>query len=336
MNIQKDYSLQTLNTFGVTATAKLYAEVSSVADLQSVLVEHKNEKKLILGEGSNVVFTQDFDGLVIQPNIKGIKILSEDETSVLVEAMAGENWDEFVGWTVEQGFGGLENLSLIPGKVGTCPVQNIGAYGVEIKDVFESLTAVHLETGKKKIFSHSDCAFGYRDSVFKNAEKGQWCIVSVVFRLDKNPVVKTSYGAIKNTLAELKITASTIADVRQAVVKIRTEKLPDPKKIGNAGSFFKNPVVSRARFLQIQAEFPDMPFYEIAENQIKIPAGWLIDTLGLKGKSFGAVGVHPKQALVLINNGDATGKDVVAVAQKIKALVQEKFAIELEIEVNIL
>ena len=282
--------------------------------------------------GSNVLFTKDWPGLILKINLTGREMITEDEGTVQIQFAAGENWHEAVLYTVERGWGGLENLSLIPGQVGTAPVQNIGAYGVEIKDHFVSLTAINIEDLTRKIFNKADCQFGYRDSVFKRAEKGKWIILSVIFELHKDPTLKLDYGTIKGML---QTKDPTVADVSKAVIDIRQSKLPDPVEIGNGGSFFKNPIVSGAALAPIKSNNPAVPNYPVGEN-FKIPAAWLIDQAGWKGYRQGEAGVHDKQALVLINHGGATGGDIWQLAQDIQADVVTKFGIKLEPEINII
>ncbi len=337
MHIQENISLKSFNTFGIQAKATYFCEVNTLEELTTFLQEKNNSTDkplLILGGGSNLLFTKDFPGIVLKNSIKGIEIIREDESHAWVRAGAGENWHNFVLQCIEMGYGGIENLSLIPGTVGAAPMQNIGAYGVEIKDVFEQLEAVEIETGKTHHFNNADCRFGYRESVFKNIYKGKFIIATVTLKLSKKPVVNTSYGAIEETLQNEGITAPTIRDVSNAVIKIRQSKLPDPADIGNAGSFFKNPVIALKVYETLKAENPEMPGYKVAEQEMKVPAGWLIEQCGWKGKRFGEVGVHKNQALVLVNYGDAKGNEVKELAFKIQASVSERFGIELTPEVN--
>jgi UDP-N-acetylmuramate dehydrogenase len=292
---------------------------------------------MILGGGSNLLLTKDVNALVLQINIKGIRVISRLENRVQVEVAAGENWHEFVCWCLKENFGGLENLSLIPGNVGTAPIQNIGAYGVELKDSFVSCEALHIQTQELKVFTKEECNFEYRDSIFKQELKGQYIITSVVFELSSQQhILKTNYGAIESELKSTGVETPTIQDVSKAVISIRNSKLPDPKIIGNSGSFFKNPVVSGSKFQILQSQFQDIPHYNISEDSIKIPAAWLIDTAGFKGKTFGNYGVHSKQALVLVNYGGASGKDILNLSLQIQNAVKLIFDIKLETEVNIL
>lgn len=338
MKIQSDYSLKPYNTFGIDVKAKLFVSFESVQELQEILrmPELKQEQKLILGGGSNVLFTQDFEGVALLNSIKGIEVLREDEQHVYAKAGSGEVWHDFVLYTLQHNWGGVENLSLIPGTVGAAPLQNIGAYGVELKDVFHELEAVHIATGEVKIFDNDTCQFGYRESVFKNKLKGQYIVTAVTFKLHKQHHLNTSYGAIKTTLEEMQVKQPTIQDVSAAVCHIRSSKLPDPKQIGNAGSFFKNPEIPLEQYEQLRAQFADIPSYPVSETTVKVPAGWLIEQCGWKGKVLGNYGVHKNQALVLVNYGGAKGDEVRKLAYDIIASVEEKFGIRLTPEVNIL
>lgn len=339
MQVFENFSLKNYNTFGIAASAKHFVSVNSVSQLQNVLLLKEYPEKLILGGGSNMLITKDIDALVIHINLKGKEIISKNDKSetVLVKAWAGENWHEFVSWTLEKDFGGLENLSLIPGNVGSAPIQNIGAYGVELKDTFESCEALEIKTGKIKTFLLQDCRFGYRDSVFKGEAKNRFIILNVTFKLTtKNHQIKTSYGAIEETLNERGIANPTIKDVAQAVIAIRRSKLPDPAEIGNSGSFFKNPVLGKKEFENFAEKHPAAPFFKVSEDEIKVPAGWLIEQAGFKGARFGDAGVHTKQALVLVNYGNATGSEIWGLAVKIQQAVYNKFGILIEPEVNIL
>lgn len=336
LNLQHSISLKPYNTFGMDVLAKNFVEIKAEEELPALLktINQYPGKVMFLGGGSNVLFTRDFDGLVVKIATKGIEIIDQDADFVYVRGMAGENWDDFVQFCVIRGFGGLENLSLIPGNVGTSPIQNIGAYGVEIKDTFYMLDAVSLRTGEFREFYPEDCAFGYRDSVFKNELKGQYLILSVTFRLTRKPVVNTSYGAIGAELAVMG-EAPSIKSVAKAVCNIRRSKLPDPNEIGNAGSFFKNPVIDHAKFNELKSSYPEIPAYP-NEHGVKLAAGWLIEQCGWKGFREGDAGVHAKQALVLVNYGTATGNQMLNLAHKIIASVNEKFGVEIEPEVNII
>ena len=338
MKIRSDYSLKAYNTFGIDAKAKLFAQFSTVQELQELLQmpELKQEEKLVLGGGSNVLFTKDFDGVVLRNEIKGIEVLRQDEEHVYTKVGSGEVWHDFVLYTLEHNWGGLENLSLIPGSVGAAPLQNIGAYGVELKDVFYELEAVELTTGQVHTFDNATCQFGYRESVFKNRLKGQYIVTSVTFRLNKKHRLNTSYGAIQSTLQEMQVEQPTIQDVSAAVCHIRSTKLPNPKEIGNAGSFFKNPEIPLDQFENLKAQFPDIPSYPVSETTVKVPAGWLIEQCGWKGKVIENYGVHKNQALVLVNYGGAKGDQVRQLAFDIIDSVEQKFGIRLHPEVNIL
>jgi UDP-N-acetylmuramate dehydrogenase len=337
MDILENFSLKKYNTFGIEAKASAFVAVHSVDELRQILQENPTKNKFILGGGSNMLLTQDINALVIHVDLKGKKIVKEDENHVWVESQAGENWHEFVLWTIHQDFGGLENMSLIPGNVGTTPVQNIGAYGTEIKDTFESCEAMEIATQKMRTFSYSDCNFGYRESIFKQEAKDQYIITSVVFKLTKkNHAINTSYGDILTELAKQNISEPTLKEVSNAVIAIRKSKLPDPKELGNSGSFFKNPIVLKSDFEPIHAKFPEMKFYEVSETEVKVPAGWLIEQAGFKGKRFGDAGIHKNQALVLVNYGNATGQEILAVSKDIQQTVFEKFGIWIEAEVNVI
>lgn len=330
------YSLKSYNTFGIDVKAKEFISVSSVEELKKALEIYQNQEIFVLGGGSNMLLTQDVEKPVIHINIKGIEIVKQDENHVWIEAQAGENWHEFVLWTLNHDFGGIENLSLIPGNIGSAPIQNIGAYGVELKDVFESCQAICIQTGKITTFTNNQCQFGYRESIFKGTEKGKYIILSVTLKLTKNKhKISTAYGVIENELQKNGITNPTIQDISKAVIAIRESKLPNPKEIGNSGSFFKNPVVSKEVFEKTQKQYPEMPFYVVSDNEIKIPAGWLIEQAGFKGKRVGDAGVHTRQALVLVNYGNATGKEIFALAQSIQKTIFEQFGIEIEMEVNV-
>lgn len=334
--LQRNVNLTPFTTFGVETRSAYFASFSSLEELQKLLSEVKDKKLLILGGGSNVLFQNDFNGVTLRNEIKGMSIVKEDDTEIIVNVGAGEVWHDFVLYTLSKGWGGVENLSLIPGSVGASPMQNIGAYGVEIKDVFESLEAVEISSGEVRIFSHEECQFGYRESIFKKALKNQYVITSVAYRLSKRPKLNTSYGAIEEELKSKGITEPTIRDVSDAIIAIRQSKLPDPKEIGNAGSFFKNPVISLLQYEKLKKEYEDMPSYKVNESQVKVPAGWLIDKAGWKGKTIGNYGVHKKQALVLVNYGQASGKDIYLLSEKIIQDIQIRYGISLEREVNII
>ena len=337
MTIQHNFSLKKYNTFGIEAKARQFVAVLTVEELKVVLQENQEENKFILGGGSNMLLTQDIDALVIHIDLKGKKILKEDDDFVWVESMAGENWHGFVLWTIDQNFGGLENMSLIPGNVGTTPVQNIGAYGTEIKDTFVSCETMNIITQEIKTFSKEDCHFGYRESVFKHEVKDQFIITSVVFKLTKHHhKINTSYGDITKELEKQNVIIPTLKDVSNAVIAIRKSKLPDPAELGNSGSFFKNPIISKASFEKIHALHTEMPHYVVSETEVKVPAGWLIEQAGFKGKRFGDAGIHKNQALVLVNYGNASGQEILAVSTTIQATVLNMFGIAIEAEVNII
>jgi UDP-N-acetylmuramate dehydrogenase len=337
MEIQTNFSLKNYNTFGIEAKANQFVAVHNTTELRNILEQNKSKKKFILGGGSNMLVTQDIDALVIHVDLKGKKIIKEDDDFVWVESQAGENWHEFVLWTINQNLGGLENMSLIPGNVGTTPVQNIGAYGTEIKDTFDSCEAMTIENQEIKTFTKVECRFGYRESVFKNEAKDQYIITSVVFKLTKrNHKINVSYGDISGELTKNNITNPTLKDVSDAVIAIRKSKLPDPKELGNSGSFFKNPILSKTDFEEIHQKFPEMKFYEVSATEVKVPAGWLIEQAGFKGKRFGDAGIHKNQALVLVNYGNATGKEILDVSKNIQETIFKTFGIHIEAEVNVI
>ena len=335
VQIQKNKSLKAYNTFGIEATAPYFCEVSTIEELQEVLQLElfRNMPILVLGGGSNLLFTQDPEGLVMLNRIGGISVVNEDEDHVWVKVGGGQNWHDFVIYSIAQGWGGLENLSLIPGTVGAAPMQNIGAYGVEIKDTFSHLEAVERSTGQVRVFNNPECEFGYRSSIFKTHAKDKYIIASVSFKLNKKHTFNTSYGDIQKTLAEVGEDISLQA-ISNAVIRIRQSKLPDPKQIGNAGSFFKNPVINKELFEELQQQYPTMPHYPQTDGYVKVPAGWLIEQSGWKGHRRGNLGVHEKQALVLVNYGGASGADLKQLSEDIRASVEEKFRIPLETEVN--
>ncbi len=338
MQISSHISLKPFNTFGIDTFAKLFTIIHSVTDIQELLQhnDYKSNTHLIIGGGSNLLLTQPVNGLVIKNELKGIEVIKETEETALVKCAAGEVWHELVLFCIDKGFAGLENLSLIPGCTGASPMQNIGAYGVEIKDTFYELEALDLETGKLTTFSKSDCEFGYRESIFKRRFKNQFIITSVTFQLSKKPVFHIEYGAIKQELDNMHISELSIRTISQAVINIRSSKLPDPKKIGNAGSFFKNPEVSAAIHDTLKQEFPALVAYHLDNGNYKLAAGWLIEQSGLKGFRTGDAGVHSLQALVLVNYGHATGKEIYDLSSKVLESVNQKFGIQLEREVNII
>lgn len=334
MNLKKNIALKPFNTFGIEATAAFFAEVSSIKQVKEILSQNKLPL-LILGGGSNILFTKDFDGLVIKNNLKGITLINEDENKVILKVASGEIWHEFVLYCIEKNYAGLENLSLIPGSVGASPMQNIGAYGVEVKDFITEVEALHIKSLKTNIFSNSQSAFSYRNSIFKTQERGNYFITSVTFTLYKVPKLITSYGAINTELKAHNISNPSIKDVSEAVIRIRESKLPNPKEIGNAGSFFKNPSISNKKATFLKSKFPTIPSYPQKNGTTKIAAGWLIEQCGFKGQNYGAFGVHKNQALVLVNFSNAKGKDIFNLSSSIIEAVNQKFGIELEREVNI-
>lgn len=329
-------NLKPYNTFGIAVDAEMIETFSSVSELHDIIQRNKEIPKLVLGGGSNVLFTKNYNGLVLLNRILGIQVLSENENEIIIKVGSGEVWHQFVMHCVKNNWGGIENLSLIPGSVGASPMQNIGAYGVEIKDVFVELEAYEIATGQIRNFSHEQCNFGYRESIFKRELKNQFIIVSVTYRLSKKPRLNSSYGAINEELQKMNIELPTIQNVSDAVISIRKSKLPDPNEIGNAGSFFKNPVVSIELLNRIQDAFDNVPNYPISENEVKLAAGWLIEKAGWKGKNMGNYGVHEKQALVLVNYGNASGNQILDLSEQIIIDIQSKFGVTLEREVNII
>lgn len=337
MKMLENYPLKKLNTFGMDVRARYFTEAESVESLAEIFSGLKKQPQpcMILGGGSNILFTKDVDGLLVKNNLRGISLLREDNDYYYVKAGAGEVWHQFVLHCIGNNYAGIENLSLIPGSVGAGPMQNIGAYGVELKDVFHELEAFHSGDLSIRTFSHADCRFGYRESVFKRELKNQFVITSVTFRLLKKPKLNTSYGAIEKELETMGISDPGIADISRAVIRIRSSKLPDPAVIGNAGSFFKNPVVSAAEHERLKQAFPQIVSYKNSETDFKLAAGWLIEQCGWKGFREGDAGVHKDQALVLVNYGNAKGSEVYALSQRVLDSVKEKFGVELEREVNI-
>jgi len=335
MKVIHNVSLKPYNTFGIDVRASKFIKIKTIEDLKKILRKTYAEELFILGGGSNMLLTGDIHKTVLQIDLKGKEVVEQKNDHVIIKAHAGENWHEFVLWTLEHNFGGLENLSLIPGNVGTSPIQNIGAYGVELKDNFVSCEAINIQTLESRTFTLDDCDFGYRNSVFKNKLKAQYIITSVNFKLStKNHQLKMDYGAIRSELQEIE--NPTIKDISNAVIRIRESKLPNPSEIGNSGSFFKNPVISSEAFKNLHRDFPEIPHYPISDTEVKIPAGWLIDKAGLKGYRDGDAGVHKKQALVLVNYGNASGSDILMLSIKVREVVKEKFGIDLEPEVNII
>ncbi len=338
MALLQDHSLRSYNTFGIAVSARHFAAIDQLEDLSALqqLSEYQTMKKLVLGGGSNILFTENFEGLVLKVGLKGKTVVEEDDHKVVLKVGAGENWHEVVQYAVERGWGGIENLSLIPGNIGAAPIQNIGAYGIELKEVFQELEAVNLETRERLKFKKSDCRFGYRDSIFKRELKGKTLITSVTLVLNKQPAFKTSYGAIEKELQAMGVQELSIRAISEAVINIRQSKLPDPKEIGNAGSFFKNPVIPTTQFEALKQTFPEIVGYPAAAGTTKVAAGWLIEKAGWKGKTFDQYGVHKRQALVLVNYGEANGKAIYDLSTEVLRSIQAQFGIELEREVNIL
>ena len=335
MNIQHNYPLLAHNTFGMDVEASVFVEYESVTELKEILLHQlcPEGKWLHIGGGSNLLFTGDFDGMILHSAIKGFEVVSENEDEVLVRAGAGEVWDDFVAYTVEKGWYGAENLSLIPGEVGASAVQNIGAYGVEAKDLIVKVDTLEVETGKERVFGNEECGYAYRESVFKHALKGKYIVTHVTYRLSKHPSYRLDYGNVRAEL-EKRGCELTLENVRQTIIDIRESKLPDPKVQGNAGSFFMNPIVPRPLFEELQGKYPSMPFYEVDAERVKIPAAWMIDQCGWKGKQLGHAGVHNKQALVLVNCGGATGQEIIALSEEIQRSVLDKFGVRISPEVN--
>jgi UDP-N-acetylmuramate dehydrogenase len=338
MEIIEHFNIKPLNTFGIKVDAKFFTGVASLPEVHEA-IEYSERLKLpvlILGGGSNLLFTRDYNGFVIKINLKGISLLREDDKHVYIKAYAGENWDEFVNYCCDAAYYGLENLSLIPGNVGASPIQNIGAYGVELKDHFHELEFYDFADREIIKFKNPDCCFGYRNSIFKQELKQKGVVLSVTFKLDKIPKFKTDYGAIKEELDRMGVIELKAKDIRNAVINIRRSKLPDPDETGNAGSFFKNPVVTNKKYKKLLAQFPNLISFKQHDGTYKLAAGWLIDQCGWKGYRKGDAGVHKKQALVLVNYGNATGKDIYNLSEKVKTSVFEKFGVELEREVNVI
>lgn len=339
ISIQSDISLNPFNTFGIDVKAKYFARFSNLKELEEILnsKEARQHEHLVLGGGSNLLLTKNFEGLVLKNEMKGMEVIpAKSADAFYVKSFAGELWHHLVMFSIENNLAGIENMSLIPGSVGAAPMQNIGAYGVEVKDVFESLEAFEISTGKIKTFSKEECQFGYRESVFKRALKNKYIIISVTLLLHKKASLNTTYGAINDELKKAGINTPTIRDVSNAVIAIRKSKLPDPAEIGNAGSFFKNPVISKADFEKLKSIYPDIPSYPSGDNHVKLAAGWLIEKAGWKGKTISNYGVHKNQALVLVNYGGAQGSEIYNLSEDILQSVKSMFGVELEREVNIL
>jgi UDP-N-acetylmuramate dehydrogenase len=335
MQFLQDTPLKPFHTFGIKCKAKYIATIESYNELLAFLKDEwpRYSSRLILGGGSNVLFTGDYEGLILRPQIKGIEVVSENDSEVVVRALCGEVWDDFVNYCVERGWGGVENLSLIPGNVGACPIQNIGAYGVEVKDVIEEVECIELDTLTQVTIKNADCKFDYRTSIFKTTHKGKCLVAAVVFKLSKRPVLKVKYSDVEKELQ--KYESIDIKSVRAAISAIRWRKLPDPLCIGNAGSFFKNPVITISHYHKLQESYPAIPGYPQGDSEVKVPAAWLIEKACYKGVRDGDVGTSSSQPLVIVNYGDATGKEVIDFARKIQSRIKELFQIDLEMEVNI-
>jgi UDP-N-acetylmuramate dehydrogenase len=338
MNIEKNISLKNLNTFSVDVKSKYFINIFSEKELIQVLntEEFPNHKKLILGGGSNILFTKDFDGLVIKNSIPGIELIGEDNNKVIVEAGAGVIWEELVQYCVDRNYSGIENLSYIPGTVGAAPIQNIGAYGQELEETFYELRGIYIDSCETKNFNKSECSFSYRNSIFKNELKNKFIITSVKLKLNRNPDVNLSYNPVKDEVENRNVNHPTIKDIREIVIDIRKSKLPDPVEIGNAGSFFKNPVITKEKFKSLKEEYPNFKHFFVDEYYVKIPAAWLIEKCGWKGKRIGNTGTHDMQPLVIVNYGNASGKEIYEISTMIKNDVKKIFDITLENEVNIL
>jgi len=338
MKILTDHPLKNYSTFGIDVKTKLFVEINSVDDINNLLFnkEFINEPKLMLGGGSNLIFTKNFDGLICKISIPGISVIEEDDDNVFIKVGAGVLWDDLVSYAGENNYGGIENLILIPGTVGAAPIQNIGAYGQELAETFHSIDGILIETGKIKTFTKDECKFSYRNSIFKNELKNKIIITSVRFKLDKKPKAQLSYHEVKIEIEKQNVINPSIKDVSRVITKIRKAKLPDPKKLKNAGSFFKNPVISIEKYGNIKDIYPDLKYYPVDDGAVKIPAAWLIEKCELKGKKKGSVGTHQNQPLVIVNYGGATGKEVLDFATMIRESVYETFAISLEYEVYII
>ncbi|MCW9706803.1 UDP-N-acetylmuramate dehydrogenase [Fodinibius salsisoli] len=335
--VQHDVELRPYNTLNISARAQSFVSIHSIEQLQDILKKKdRHEDIFVLGGGSNILFANDYNGLVLKVAIEGKKVIRETDQHLWLEVGAGENWHQTVQYAVERGWGGIENLSLIPGTVGAAPIQNIGAYGVELKDVFEKLQAVEIATGEVHTFNNEQCQFGYRDSIFKGKLKEQYVITRVVLKLNKKPVLNTSYGAIQAEIEERKIERPTIRDISDIVIDIRNSKLPHPDTLGNAGSFFKNPVIDVDQYERLKESFAEVPGYRVNEHRIKVPAGWLIEETGWKGKVVGDAGTYKQQALVIVNHGEASAADILSLAEAIQDAVKEQFGIKLVPEVNII
>ena len=334
MIIEQNYSLEKHNTFGLTAKTRWFMEYDNEEDLSKILKDEFFQESLSIhiGGGSNILFLGDFNGVVLHSAIKGISLIEENDEYVVLRIGAAEIWDDVVAYAVNKGWGGIENLSFIPGEAGAAAIQNIGAYGVEIKDIIQTVETYNQITFGKKTFSNEECEYGYRKSFFKNEHNDPYIITHITIRLKKQPVFSLDYGALKERLSEFPVI--NLENIRNTVIEIRKEKLPDVDKLGNAGSFFMNPVIGKAHFDKLKAKYPDMPSYTVSDTQVKVPAGWLIEQCGLKGKSHGAVGIYEKQALVLVNLGGASGDEIALFAESIREIVKDKFQIEIVPEVK--
>lgn len=337
MITKPDFNLKEFNTLGINAKAKYCTQIENEEDLNILFKEGKfKEKTLIVGEASNILFKSDFDGIVLMINTKGIEIFSETKNEIILEVKSGENWNNLVDYTVKNKYWGIENLSMIPGNVGAAPIQNIGAYGTELKDVFVSLDAFDTQTGQITTFNKEECKFDYRDSIFKSEHKGRYIVLSIKIKLSKTPKPNISYKALKDYFRENAEKPLSIENIQEAVNKVRSSKLPDPKEIKNSGSFFKNPIIDNAKARELKRKYPDIPLYNVGNNSTKVAAGWLIEKAGWKGKRFGDAGVHKNQALVLVNYGNASGEEILLLSQKIATDIYEKFGIKLEREVRVI
>jgi len=338
LQVKENFSLKKYNTFGIDVSTKYFIELTTDSKIENFIKEnpYKTLPILILGGGSNILFTKNFDGIILKIETKGIEIIRENDESIFVKAKAGELWNDLVNFCVEKNFGGIENLALIPGCVGASPIQNIGAYGSEMKDTFFELEAIDILHGQRKIFSQQECRLAYRNSIFKNELKGKYIILSVTFKLQKTPVINITYSALSKELQKLNLEKPTVEAVRDTVCKIRESKLPDPEIIGNAGSFFKNPSVTVDKYKELKEKFPEIVAYPTEDGNYKLAAGWMIDQCGWKGKRKGNAGVHEKQALVLVNLGNATGNEILDLAREVRASVKNMFDVDIEFEVNII
>lgn len=334
---KENISIKDYNSFKIDIKSDFFAEFKNTEELKNILNSsvYKKNQSIILGGGSNILFTSDYKGLILKNNISGIKIIKENKKHIIVEVGSGENWNKFVNWSVDKNLSGIENLALIPGSVGASPVQNIGAYGMEVKDSIISVHTLELKTNEKLDFKNKECNFQYRESIFKNKLKNKIIITKVIFRLNKKPINNISYGSVKSELEKLKLSPSP-KNIAQAIINIRKQKLPNPLEIGNCGSFFKNPIINKNKFLQLKKKFPDIKYFITTNNKIKVSAGWLIENIGLKGYRIGDAGIHKKQALVIVNYGNASGKEILNLSKKIQKEVSDNYGIKIDTEVNII